>query len=95
MAPARIPSRGVSKCAPDSSGTKENPPGIAPPAEREEKGMILATRFLTRLLSDKGQTLVEYGLIIGAVSLAIIAILIGLVGGGFQDVVDAVADAMT
>ena len=57
--------------------------------------MTFVLRVWTWLRPDSGQTLVEYGLIICAVSLAIIAILAGLVPGAFQDVVDAVADAMT
>ena len=47
------------------------------------------------LRHDEGQTLVEYGLIIGAVSLAIIVILAGLAPGGFSEVVTAVIDRMT
>ena len=57
--------------------------------------MTFVLRVWSWLRPESGQTLVEYGLIIGAVSLAIIAILAGLVPGAFQDVVDAVADAMT
>ena len=57
--------------------------------------MTFVLRVWSWLRPESGQTLVEYGLIIGAVSLAIIAILAGLVPGAFQDVVDAVAAAMS
>ena len=60
-----------------------------------EGNMTFVLRVWSWLRPESGQTLVEYGLIIGAVSLAIIAILAGLVPGAFQDVVDAVAAAMS
>ena len=56
--------------------------------------MRLVKRFRDWLRRESGQTLVEYGLIIGGVSLAIIAILITLAPGAFQDLVAAVTAQM-
>ena len=57
--------------------------------------MRIVNRLLTWLRPESGQTLVEYGLIIGAVSLAIIVILALLAPGAFQTLVDAVTTAMS
>ena len=52
-------------------------------------------RLMTWTRAEKGQTLVEYGLIIGGVSLAIIAILVALAPGAFGTLVNLVTNAMT
>jgi len=57
--------------------------------------MRIVKRLLTWLRPESGQTLVEYGLIIGAVSLAIIVILAALAPGAFGTLVNLVTNAMT
>ena len=64
-------------------------------SRKRRQEVRIVNRLLTWLRPESGQTLVEYGLIIGGVSLAIIAILIGLAPGAFADLVDAIETAMT
>jgi pilus assembly protein Flp/PilA len=52
------------------------------------KGYVLA-----KLKDEKGQGMVEYGLIIGLVAIAVIVVL-GLLGGGLTTKFQAIVDAL-
>jgi pilus assembly protein Flp/PilA len=51
------------------------------------------TRLTTWLRRDEGQTLVEYALIVGLVSIAAIVIMV-LMGGAIGDVFQAITDEL-
>lgn len=55
--------------------------------------MRLLNRVVTWLRREKGQTLVEYALIVGLVSIAAILVMITM-GGAIGDVFDAITGAL-